>query len=171
MTPIIMNTLLEMPSDEKLPPFSSLDVNQTKRILVVDDDESIRQLILSVLTHSGYEVDEAENGTRAWEALQVKCYDLLITDNNMPEMTGLQLVEKLRSSGFELPVALASGGLPSDLLEQNSRLRLAAVIPKPFTLDELVRTISTLLTGAAANFNCISEHLSGAQGMRSLRSG
>lgn len=123
--------------------------------MLVEDDAELRGLSAEALAHEGYEVDFAENGVRAWKALHLKRYDLLITDNNMPKMTGLQLVGKLRSAGIELPVVLASGTLPEDALLNDSVPKFAAVIPKPFTLDELVRTVKRVLLGLAcdrANF-------------------
>jgi YesN/AraC family two-component response regulator len=60
-------------------------------------------------------VDTAEDGEFGWEALQAKNYDLLITDNNMPKVSGLELVKKLRSARMALPVILASGAMPEEL--------------------------------------------------------
>ena len=59
--------------------------NPPHRILVVEDDISIRRLNTEVLRRSGYEVDAAEDGAAAWEALNADSYDLMITDNNMPK--------------------------------------------------------------------------------------
>ncbi len=66
------------------------------RILVVDDEDNTRKLNAAVLTQAGYEVDTARDGAAGWEALQTGSYDLLITDNSMPKVTG---VEMLRSCG------------------------------------------------------------------------
>lgn len=115
------------------------------RILVVDDDVDLRHLIVELLMASGYEVDDAENGARAWKVLHLNQYDLLLTDNEMPEMTGLQLVEKLRLAGFKLPVIFASGRLSPDLVTKNTHLGLAATLPKPFTPEELTSTVKGLL--------------------------
>jgi Response regulator receiver domain len=60
-------------------------VKPTKRILVVEDDISIRRLSTEMLIRSGYQVDAAADGAAGWKALQGKSYDLVITDNFMPE--------------------------------------------------------------------------------------
>jgi CheY-like chemotaxis protein len=67
------------------------------RLLIVDDEPQIRRIMRTTLTSAGYEVDDAENGARAWKALHLEQYDLLVTDNEMPEMTGLQLQELIVS--------------------------------------------------------------------------
>jgi len=118
--------------------------NPPRRILVVDDDSDIRQLSTEVLIHSGYVVDAAADGAAAWEALQIKAFNLLITDHNMPRLTGVELVKKLRSARMALPVILATG-LPTAELVQNPSLQLAAMLPKPFSIEELLETVSVVL--------------------------
>ena len=112
--------------------------NAPKRILVVDDDEVIRQVNAEMLSRFGYEAETAEDGAAAWEALQANGYDLLITDNNMPKVSGVELVKKLRSANMTLPVILASGTIPTEAMNWDSSLQLAALLLKPFTMDELL---------------------------------
>jgi CheY-like chemotaxis protein len=88
--------------------------NPTHRILVVDDDRDIRRFSAHALIGSGYHVDAAEDAAAAWEALQIKAFNLLITDNNMPKLTGVELVRKLRSARMALPVIMATGKLPTE---------------------------------------------------------
>src|SRR5579859_935677 len=80
-----------------------------RRILVVDDDADIRQLSTDVLIQHGYHVDAAEDGAAAWEALQLKRYDLLVTDNEMPKLSGVELLEKLHAARMALPIIMATG--------------------------------------------------------------
>ena len=116
-----------------------------RRILVVDDDREIRQFSTKVLIRSGYQVDAAEDGAAAWEALQIEAFNLLITDHNMPKLTGVELVKKLRSARLAVPVILATGTLPSAELDRNPNLELAAMLLKPFTTDDLLRTVREVL--------------------------
>ena len=93
--------------------------NLRQRILVVDDDPLIRRLNSEVLVYSGYQVDAADDGASAWNALLVNDYDLLITDNDMPKVTGVDLLKKVhasislcaRSSMVELLLEVGSWGL------------------------------------------------------------
>jgi DNA-binding response OmpR family regulator len=112
---------------------------------VVDDDSDVRQLSAQVLVGSGYHVDAAEAGTAAWEALQIKAFNLLIPDHNIPRLTGVELVKKLRLARMALPVIMATGRLPTEALAQNPSLQLAAVLPKPFSIDELLETVRAVL--------------------------
>jgi two-component system alkaline phosphatase synthesis response regulator PhoP len=116
----------------------------SNRILLVDDDIDIRLLSADLLFHSGYQVDTAGDGESGWEALQTRNYDLLITDNQMPKVSGLELVKKLRSARMALPVILASGAMPEDL-NRLPWLHLAAKLWKPFTPDELLGTVKRVL--------------------------
>lgn len=115
------------------------------RILVVDDDSDIRQLSTEVLIRSGYQVDAAEDGAAAWEALRIQAFHLLITDNEMPRLTGIGLVKKLRSARMALPVILATGSMLPDELARNPDLHLAAMLLKPFSTHELVETVTKVL--------------------------
>jgi DNA-binding response OmpR family regulator len=117
----------------------------SNRILVVDDDMVIRLLSLTVLAHSGYRVDTAEDGETAWEALHAENYDLLITDNNMPKVSGVELVKRLRLEDAALPVIMVSGAMPTDELDRNPWLHLAATLLKPFTPGELLGTVEKVL--------------------------
>jgi len=122
--------------------------NLPVRILVVDDEISIRQLSSKVLTQSGYHVDAAEDGAAGWEALQASNYDLLITDNNMPKMSGVELVKMLRAARMPLPVVMVSASLPPKALNGDSSLQLAATLLKPFVIQELLETIESVLRRA-----------------------
>jgi DNA-binding response OmpR family regulator len=117
---------------------------------VVDDDVSIRELIAHELARTGYLVDSAEDGAAAWNALQLRAYDLLVTDHNMPMVSGLDLVKKLRSAGMALPVILISGMIPSEELKRNPSLQLAATLSKPFSDDELLGKVKQALNGAGS---------------------
>jgi CheY-like chemotaxis protein len=119
--------------------------SRSQRILVVDDESAIRLLMSAVLTGSGYHVDTAEDGAGAWKALQAEPYDLLITDHNMPKITGVELVKNLRSANMGLPVVMVAGSLPAHELAQNPSLELAATILKPFALAELLDTVTNVL--------------------------
>jgi CheY-like chemotaxis protein len=120
------------------------------RILLVDDNRAILQFSTEVLIHSGCEVATAADGAAAWEALQMKPFNLLITDNDMPRLTGVELVRKLRSASMTLPVILASGSLPMEELAQDPSLQLTAMLPKPFSPEGLLETVTNVLTATVS---------------------
>ena len=117
----------------------------THRILVVDDEADIRRLTSQALIGSGFHVDAAEDGAVAWETLQLNSYDLLITEHNMPKLTGVELVKKLRSARMALPVILATGEIPAEALAKNPSLQLAAILQKPFSIADLLGTVKEIL--------------------------
>src|ERR1700722_8747805 len=79
------------------------------RILVVEDDEDMRRLNTEVLKQFGYQVDAVEDGAIAWDTLQRNKYDLVVTDNAMPNLSGVELLRKLHAARMALPVIMATG--------------------------------------------------------------
>ena len=113
--------------------------------LLARHDHSMRQLIVRLLNTVGHHVDVAEDGLLAWDALQQRHYDLLVTDCAMPRVSGVELVKKVRAARMALPVILVSGLMPTEELERLPVLRLAATLAKPFTGDELIATVGGAL--------------------------
>ena len=116
-----------------------------RSILVVDDDCDIRRINAMVLRRAGYDVDTAEDGAAAWEALGDHCYDLMITDNNMPNLTGMELLKKLYASRMALPSIMATGKPPEEEFVRCPWLRPAATMPKPYTVEELLGVVKKVL--------------------------
>ncbi|MEI9864180.1 MAG: response regulator [Limisphaerales bacterium] len=108
----------------------------SRRVLVVDDEPLIRQLCTELLNDHGYEVEAAKNGADAWVALQMNGYDLLITDNEMPQLSGIELVKKLRAARMVVPVILVSGMMPVEELKQHPELHIDAALLKPFNIQD-----------------------------------
>jgi DNA-binding NtrC family response regulator len=115
------------------------------RILVVDDDKDICRLNADILKCSGYHVDTVEDGAIAWEKLQKQDYDLIITDNDMPTLSGMELLKKLRAARMPLPVIMATGKSPKDIFSQLPQLKPAVMLQKPYTVDELMETVKEAL--------------------------
>jgi CheY-like chemotaxis protein len=114
----------------------------------MEDDISIRKSSTRALIRHGYEVDAAEDGAAGWEALNADGYDLMITDNTMPKMSGVELIRKLRSARVTLPVIMATGTLPTEEFTRSPWLQPAATLLKPYTAAEMVRTVKRVLREA-----------------------
>lgn len=114
-------------------------------ILVAEDDAQIRRLSTVVLLEAGYQVDAAEDGDVAWDILQTKSYHLLITDHEMPKLSGIELIKKVRTVHAALPVILVSGALPVETLKKHPELQISATLPKPCGIRELLRTVKAVL--------------------------
>jgi len=123
-------------------------LNQTstvRRILVADDDKAMRRLSAGVLSRSGYHVVEVEDGEEGWEALRTHHFDLLITDNDMPRLTGVELVKKIHTARMTVLIILASGVPPVEELKRHPWLQISATLLKPFTVEELLETVKKVL--------------------------
>ena len=115
------------------------------RILVVEDDVDIRRLNSEVLIDSGYLVATAKDGAQAWDALQLVHYDLLITDNGMPGLSGVEVLKKIHAAGMKLPVIMATGTMPTWEFSVYPWLHPAAVLLKPYHVAELLETVRNIL--------------------------
>jgi DNA-binding NtrC family response regulator len=113
------------------------------RILVVDDDDPIRESIRLALELAGIDVTMAESGERAQEVCAATTFDGAIVDLLMPGMSGIDTIRALRARDPGLPVIVISGSLmqgssATDMLRNAMTLPHIAVLPKPFKLSELM---------------------------------
>jgi CheY-like chemotaxis protein len=120
-----------------------------RRVLYAEDDAVVRKLTAGLLTRAGYRITSVEDGLAALEMLGRAEFDLLITDNDMPNLTGIELVTKLRRNNMALPIILASGSAGFFSGEQYTWLNFSACVQKPFLPDELVQTVGRVLHRAS----------------------
>lgn len=119
--------------------------NHSYRILVADDEPGIRRLNFELLKEEGYEVDTVANGVLAWKALEQNYYDLLITDNVMPRMSGIELLEQLHAICKPVPVIMVTATMPSEEVQCQPWFRVATTLLKPYTLQELLKAVRNSL--------------------------
>jgi len=118
------------------------------RVLIVDDEESLRDIVSRSLARLGYECVSASNGAEALEKLHAKTYDLLMTDLKMPVMDGLTLIEKLRRAYPDLPVIIMTAYADVDSARRALRLGASDYLVKPFeSLHELRSAVVRTLEG------------------------
>ncbi len=121
------------------------------RIIVIDDDRNVLESLASYLGRMGHEVVEASHGKEAMRALEESEVDLVITDINMPEMDGIEVINELRRSGIDVPVvALSGGGRLWDkefLLANAKMLGAVSTIAKPFELNDISEAVEAALAG------------------------
>jgi len=122
----------------------------SETILVVDDEANIRHTLRGVLADEGYEVVEAEDGRRALECLERAVPRLAIVDIWMPEIDGIQLVERMKEQAPELPVIVISGHGTIETAVRAIRLGAFDFLEKPFQLDALLRMVDRALGGGSA---------------------
>src|SRR5689334_15645933 len=107
-------------------------------ILVVDDEQQIRQTVRGVLADEGYDVIEAENGRRALDVLAECPPQLALVDIWMPQVDGIELVQRMRHEAPGLPIIVMSGHGTIETAVQVIRMGAADFLEKPFKLDALL---------------------------------
>jgi CheY-like chemotaxis protein len=116
-----------------------------RTILVADDDDKIRDLVRDVLEPCGFQILEAGNGLGVLAELQRTKVDLLIMDLAMPEMEGIETLQKLRSMRPDLKVLVISGAFGGHFLRCAQHLGANAGLKKPFSCDSLIQQVEALL--------------------------
>lgn len=116
-----------------------------KRILVVEKDNDHLQIEVDLLVDAGYEVETASDGAVAWATLQRHRYDLIITDQFLPKVSGVALVKKLYAAGITVPVIMATEILPTWEFALHPCLQAVAMLRKPYAIDKLPAMIKRLL--------------------------
>lgn len=131
-----------------------------RRILVVEDSGSTRSFVRAILedpaysaTVGGVEVTEAQSGFDAMRLLPRTRYDLIITDINMPDVNGLELIHFIRKSEQyrSTPLVIISTQATERDVERGKKLGADAYVPKPFSPELLREACDRLFTGGAAN--------------------
>src|SRR5437870_5137810 len=117
----------------------------SETILVVDDEENIRHTLRGVLADEGFEVLEAPDGRRALELLQHAAPRLAIVDVWMPEMDGIELVERMRNQSPGVPIIVISGHGTIETAVRVIRLGAFDFLEKPFPLDALLGVVGRAL--------------------------
>lgn len=119
-------------------------------ILVVDDEEGVLSVLNRILEllMPGYDISTATNGLTAWQQLQQRSFDLLLTDQHMPGMTGLELAQQVRNRSPELPIVLMSGGGDSHIEAEAQKLGLVGFLSKPFSVHQLRELLESILVPA-----------------------
>ncbi len=115
------------------------------RILVVDDEASIRDLLSKTLALADYDVDVAPDGREAVERLRMLAYDLLITDLKMPGMDGLGVIREARRLKADLPVIIITGFSTEASAIEAANLGVAGYLTKPFRVPRVLAVAAKAL--------------------------
>ncbi|WP_090034812.1 response regulator [Cellulomonas marina] len=117
------------------------------RVLVADDSRVMRQIVVRTLRQAGYDwhVREAENGAQALAAVREDEPDVVLSDWNMPEMTGIELLRALRAEGFETPFGFVTSEGSAEMRETADAAGALFLIAKPFTAESFRDVIEPVL--------------------------
>lgn len=120
--------------------------NKDHRILVVDDDGLVRGLIQTILSQQGYRPTLCADGPSALRRIAQESWSLLIIDLHMPQLSGLEVIQRIRADGNELPAILISGMMTDEAAEECHRLGRTAFLSKPFEVSSLLRLVARLIS-------------------------
>jgi two-component system alkaline phosphatase synthesis response regulator PhoP len=118
-----------------------------KKVLIVDDEIHIVHVVAIKLRNNGYEVISADNGAEAFDLALKEKPDIIVTDFQMPAMTGMELVEKLRQheETKDIPVIVLTARSFAIPQEQQKKLQISGCLSKPFSPKELLGDIEDVL--------------------------
>lgn len=112
-----------------------------QNVLVVDDEEVIRDVCSQILAGEGYSVTTAASGKEALHLVSENNYDVVVTDIMMPDMSGLELLEVIKSTNLGVSTVIITGLGTFDMATQSDRLGAREFVVKPFTPDELSEAV------------------------------
>ena len=130
---------------------SSPQEPRAKRVLFVDDDEGLREIVSLYLERRGYFVETAGDGAEGLQKLTetasdpAVAFDLLITDVKMPRLDGIGLVRALRDHELRLPVIVCSSAFTKTSLDELRSLSVAAILPKSTMVDSLPEVVEKVI--------------------------
>ena len=116
-----------------------------KRILVVDDDRAIRDILSAALSFMGFSVAVARSGNEGLDLFLKDRFDLVLTDLRMPGMDGWDLAFHVKDRAPNTPVVLITGQQKEEVMESDKRDRVDFVMFKPFELKEMQKTVHRML--------------------------
>jgi len=115
------------------------------KILIIDDEKSIRRALREILEYEKYEIEEAEDGPSGLEKLRANPYDLVFCDIKMPKMDGLELLEKVQSEDIESPIVMISGHGNIETAVESIKKGAYDFIQKPLDLNRILVTVRNAL--------------------------
>ncbi len=124
-----------------------MPANPNIRILVVDDFSTMRRIIKNILRQLGFSnVIEADDGTTAWETLNKDRVEFIISDWNMPNMTGIELLRKVRASEEfgDMPFLMVTAEAQQENIIEAVQAKVSNYIVKPFTAETMKQKIDKI---------------------------
>ena len=114
-------------------------------VLVVDDNDSVREVLTILLSRRGYRCESATNGIEAMQKVRQSNFDAVITDLQMPEMDGIVLTRELRQHFSDLPVMIMTGQPDDSVVESAMSAGAKEFVSKPFEISELMTRLHQML--------------------------
>jgi PAS domain S-box-containing protein len=124
---------------------ASLAAERPRKVLVVDDEPSVRSLVRRLLESRGYTVEEASGGREALALVEHVSADVMVVDVTMPDLDGIEVVNRVRAMGLSVPIVLSSGYLDVSAARGLDHGSFQGFVGKPYRLADLLETIERAL--------------------------
>jgi DNA-binding response OmpR family regulator len=124
---------------------------QRRKVLVVEDEHRIREILEFLLRRAGFVVEGVGDGQAALDRLEIEPFDLVVTDFVMPRVPGIGVIRRLRARGNTTPVLLLSATVTAAALNAARRYGAVEVLAKPFSIDEFRERVEALLAFQGSN--------------------
>jgi len=118
-----------------------------RKVLIVDDSKTVREVLRATLTEAGYVVCDSHDGHVALGLVSNNEYDLLMTDLNMPQMDGLEFISRVRAIPGRrfLPIVVLSGESKQERFRECSSAGASGFLQKPFAKEQVLRILQTII--------------------------
>jgi len=123
-----------------------MDSQEKKKLLIVDDEEALRDILYQELTEEGFDVETLGEGSKVVEAVKSKKYDLLLLDISMPNISGFEVLEQLKKEKISIKSVMLSGYDDLKNAIQAARLGAVGFISKPFRFHDIIVEIEKALS-------------------------
>ena len=138
-------------TDINMPELDGIDLIKElhMNILVVDYSSAMRMMVVRTLRQAGYggkDVEQAEDGAVALECIRKKAPDLVLADWNMPNMTGIELLETLRAENVDVTFGFITTESTEEMRQRATDAGAQFLISKPFTVDSFEKVLSTVMS-------------------------
>lgn len=118
-----------------------------RKILVIEDEEAVRDLLSDILTDAGHAVDTAPDGFKGIEKFQQNSFDLIFTDFGMPGISGIEVAKKIRQTDRSIPIVMITGWGLSVEMDKVDATDINKIVNKPFQVEDIIDTVEKLCTG------------------------
>ncbi len=115
-----------------------------KKALIIDDTKNIRIMLTKCLEISGYEAQAVQNGIEGLKCMENNTYDLIFLDIKLPELSGTEVLKRIRSKGINTPVIIITAYPTVKNAVECTKMGAVSYLQKPFTADRLKNTLESL---------------------------
>ena len=138
------------------PALVTMEEERRPRVLLIDDDPSVREVVRYLVVSFGYDCETAADGASGLARFDEGGWDLVVTDLAMPRMSGWEVADGIRRRSRTMPIVLITGLVDSEVMRRADERGLP-VVPKPFR-EEMLRTVVAKTLGARPSFEPSSSH-------------